>query len=295
MSLFYNFKRLRLYFFNNKQIIINDRNNLETKDSNHKVSIIDSKIKYYENFINDIQIYNHTHIYSNNIFWCWLQGFNNAPELYKANFNTVKNYCVNHNIIIINQTNFYKYVKFPHFILEKYNKKIIDNTHFSDLLRLELLIKYGGTWIDASVLITKYNETFFKKDLFFFKTVNDTRISGSNWFITAEKESPVLKTTRDLIYEYWRKENYLYDYFIFHLLFKYAYQKYIFDYYQMPYFSNIPVHFLQKYLLNKFNYTLYSNILNISSIHKLTKRFSIDKDSFVNYIINKYGKKQKVL
>jgi hypothetical protein len=41
--------------------------------------------------------------------------------------------------------------------LEKYQKKIIDNTHFSDLLRLELLIKYGGTWIDASVLVTKYN------------------------------------------------------------------------------------------------------------------------------------------
>ena len=42
-------------------------------------------------------------------------------------------------------------------------------THFSDLLRLELLIKYGGTWVDASVLITKYTKDYFNKDLFFFK------------------------------------------------------------------------------------------------------------------------------
>jgi len=29
-------------------------------------------------------------------------------------------------------------------------------------------VKYGGTWIDASVLMTKYEERFFRNDLFFF-------------------------------------------------------------------------------------------------------------------------------
>ena len=48
--------------------------------------------------------------------------------------------------------------------MEKHKNNIIDNTHFSDLLRLELLIKYGGTWIDASVLITKYDKSFFKRN-----------------------------------------------------------------------------------------------------------------------------------
>ena len=137
--------------------------------------------------------------------------------------------------------------------------------------------------------MTKYDETFFKKDLFLFKTVNKTKFSISNWFITAEKDSPVLKTTRDLIYEYWRKENYLYHYFIFHILFKFAYQKYINDYFQMPNFSNIPVHFLQKQLLNKFNITIYSYITRITPIHKLTKKFSSNKDTFVNFIIKQYG------
>ena len=30
----------------------------------------------------------------------------------------------------------------------------ITKTHLSDLLRLELLIRYGGTWIDATVFCT---------------------------------------------------------------------------------------------------------------------------------------------
>ena len=279
-----------IYNFIKGTNIINNKKTELKKDSLHSERInIDSKLKYYENFLNDIQTYNHTHIYSDNIYWCWLQGIENAPELYKANFNSVKNNCIHHNIIVINQTNLFQYVKFPSFIVEKHKNNIIDNTHFSDLLRLELLIKHGGTWIDASVLITKYDKTFFKNDLFFFRSINYARISGSNWFITSEKNSPVLITTRDLLYEYWRKENYLYDYFIFHLLFKYAYNKYIADYAQMPKISNIQVHFLQKYLLDKFNYTLYYNILKSASVHKLNKKYPTDNTSFISYIIGKYS------
>ena len=261
-------------YFNNNKIINND---------------CSSKINYYQNFINDTLTYEHTHIYSNNIYLCWLQGIDNAPDLYKATINSVKKNCNNHNIIIINKTSLYKYVKFPSFILEKYNKNVISNTHFSDLLRLELLINYGGTWIDASVLITKYEKLFFHKDLFFFKAVNHPRFAGSNWFITSEKGSPVLKSTRDLLYEYWRKENNLCDYFIFHLLFKLSYQKYYNDYLDMPNFSNVPVHYLQKELLNEFNYTKYLDLIENISVHKLTE-FSLNKDSFVNFIINQYLK-----
>ena len=58
-------------------------------------------MKYYEHFQNSIPIYNHTHIYSDNIYWCWLQGLDNAPKLYKATLNSVKKNCANHKILII--------------------------------------------------------------------------------------------------------------------------------------------------------------------------------------------------
>ena len=254
-----------------------------------KNSDFKSKIKYYEKYINNIQFYKHTHIYSDNIYWCWFKGIENAPKLYQATFNSVKNIVNsnNHNLIIINQTNMNHYVRFPSYILEKYEKKLITDTHFSNFLRLELLIKYGGTWIDASVLMTKYEERFFRKDLFFFNL--------SSWFITSEKGSPVLKTTRDLLYEYWRRENYLCYYFLFHESFSIAFDRYKEDYYDMPDISNRPEHYLQHYLMKKMNTKKYLKLIKKISVHKLNIKFISkhfkSKNSFLYYIIDKYLRK----
>ena len=46
----------------------------------------------------------------------------------------------------------------PEYIVKKWEKGRIPAALFSDLLRLELLIKYGGTWIDSTVLCTGVNE-----------------------------------------------------------------------------------------------------------------------------------------
>lgn len=63
--------------------------------------------------------------------------------------------------------------------------------------------------------------------------------------------------------------------------------KYIKDYHQMPYYTNIPVHFLQHYLNHIFNFSIYKNILEKAYIHKLTKKKKITrKNSFANYIIS---------
>ena len=62
--------------------------------------------------------------------------------------------------------------------------------------------------------------------------------------------------------------------------------KYVKDYLQMPLYTNIPVHLLQRYLNENFNYTIYKNILEKTNVHKLTKKRQItNKKSFANYII----------
>ena len=191
------------------------------KNSYYKVDKIRhnylKKIFYY--YVQELPNYNHTYIHHRKIFWCWLQGEENAPKLYRACLDSLRKNIKNYEIIIITKENIKKYVKFPPYILEKYKNNQISNTHFSDLLRLELLIKYSGTWIDASVLLTKYDEVFFNGSLFFFQAFNNKNIAGSNWFITSEKNNPILKSTRDLLYEYYRTNNNLYNYFIFHFFF----------------------------------------------------------------------------
>ena len=68
--------------------------------------------------------------------------------------------------------------------------------------------------------------------------------------------------------------------------------KYFNDYLQMPYYSNIPVHFLQNHLNKVFNDSIYNNILKEASVHKLTLKEITINNSFANYIIIHFDEKK---
>ena len=276
------------YKLKNQKILSNFNNNKIKKKKLKYLYFL--KLKY-KKYIEELPYYNHTHIISNKIFWCWLQGQKNITIISKACLNSIFRFCKSHVIILINENNINKYVHFPPFILKKYNKKYISKAHFSDLLRLELLIKYGGTWIDSTVLITKYNDIFFNKDLFFFQSSKPIFYAGSNWFITSEKESPILKTTRDQLYEYWSKNDQVHDYFIFHFFLKIACDKYDKDYKKMPFYLNENPHKLQIELFQPFKENKFKHILNISSIHKLTRKHkpNITKGLFYHHILREFN------
>ena len=279
-------------------IIMNYCHKIKHLTSNNENFMKTDKIRFnyfkrtYGYILNDLPTYEHTHQKNKTIFWCWLQGIKEAPKLYLSNLNSVLMNCKGFNIIIINETNMLDYIKFPSYILEKYKKRYITPTHLSDLLRLELLIKYGGTWIDASVLITKFTKEYFTKDLFFFQENYRYGCVGSSWFITSEKGNPILRTTRDLLYEYWRINYSLYNYFTFHIFFKMSCEIYPKDFKNIQYISNDPPHWLQLKLTQKFSQEEYNKIINNVTIHKLTIRLSnIANNSFYHHIIEEYYKK----
>ena len=88
------------------------------------------------------------------VWFCWLQGIDDAPEIVKACYNSIKRNIPNRETKVIDAKNWKDYVELPDFIVKKWEKGRIPAALFSDLLRLELLIKYGGTWIDSTVLCT---------------------------------------------------------------------------------------------------------------------------------------------
>lgn len=281
---------------NNNKIYNNNFNNsnkiIKTLRKNYYIFMNE-----YKTFMLELPFYNHTHLYNKTIFWCWLQGIKNIPYLSRAClFSLIRN-CKNYHIIIITEKNMNNYIHFPQYILYKYKKKYISRTHFSDLLRLELLIKYGGTWIDSTVLITKYNKTFFLNDLFFFQNIKSKKFSGSNWFLTSEKKSPILRTTLDLLYEYWRKNNYICHYFLFHFFFfGISSEKYLEDFKKVLKVSNEPVHELQLKLFSNFTKVIYIKIINSISIHKLThkRKPKSSKGLFYHHILQEYESKNKI-
>lgn len=169
----------------------------------------------------------------NDIIWCcWLQGFENAPAIVKACVNSLRENIKGKEFRFVDEQNLRQYVRFPDYIEERWKKKQIPPAMFADLIRLELLIKYGGTWIDSTVLCTGVSSSKFQGSrvqeyldadlfLFQFKQSETAQFTGiSNWFITSCRNNVVLSTLRDMLYEYWKDFDCVLEYFMFHRFFE---------------------------------------------------------------------------
>lgn len=165
----------------------------------------------------------------NKIIWfCWLQGLENAPEVVKACHRSLQRNLEGYEIIVIDEKNWREYITLPDYIIRRREKKQIPPAHFSDLLRLGLLIKYGGTWIDSTVLCTGEPANglpltaYLDADLFMFQYTQpgSSEWGGiGNWFITACTNNEVLMVLRDMLYAYWREYDCVLNYYLFHLFF----------------------------------------------------------------------------
>lgn len=101
-----------------------------------------------------------------NIFgFCWFQGMENAPELVKRCYASVKRNMPNKEVIVITKENMDQYVDFPEHILGKWKKGLITDTKMSDFLRMELLIRYGGLWMVAPFYLAN-SVGIYEKDYF---------------------------------------------------------------------------------------------------------------------------------
>ena len=168
--------------------------------------------KKYKRKIDEFQLHyadDKLHEVSDKVWVCWFQGLDNAPALVKKCYESLKQNLTDREIILITSDNMCDYVKFPEFILEKWKAGQITHTHMTDLLRLELLIQYGGMWVDATVLCTSKREEipdyFFNSDLFLYQILKPGRDGQaqpiSSWLISAKTNNKIIMMARYLCYE----------------------------------------------------------------------------------------------
>lgn len=242
--------------------------------------------RYKKDLIIFDQLYDNklNHESSNKVWICWFQGIENAPEIIKKCYESVKNNLKDREVILITEDNMEDYVKFPDYILEKYRKGIITKTHLTDLLRLELLIKYGGLWLDASVYCSNNNipDYISNSDLFFFQCLKPGRDGhshiNSSWLISSKTNNKILMATKYLCYEYWKYNNYLIDYFLLH-----DFMAIVLEYYESDWMKIIPVsnstpHILLLRLFEPYDEVIWNEIKKQTSFHKLSYKF--DNDAF---------------
>lgn len=208
------------------------------------------------------------------IWWCWLQGEENAPALCKACLKSVKKNFPDYEVKIITNENMWDYITVPKYIRDKYEKNIISRTHFSDILRTCLLVEHGGVWIDSSVFCTDGKEIkpLLKEPLFFFQNSKrgcDSMVLSS-WFLVSCKDNPYLELVQKLLFEYWKKNSILIHYFLYHFFVTMIAEQFPEMLKNMPYYSNLPCHIMQAELFNKYDKKRWNQLCKISSVHKLT-------------------------
>lgn len=265
---------------------------LKKKSINEAYSCIQGRVvphlrKRYSPLLKELaRKYSHeklSHTKSSRVWLCWLQGIENAPEIVQICYTSMKRYLTDREIIVITEENIYQYVKFPEHIQKKYKEGKIPCAQFSDLLRLELLIRYGGTWVDSTVLCTgNVNDNdnlnindYLNADLFFFQFLKngDTAFQGiSNWFITASTNQKVLLILRDMLYQYWRDYDCLVAYFIFHIFFSMIADELPEEIKKMPRKSNRYCFYLEHRLGDTYQEEWMQELTSRCCFHKLNRR-----------------------
>ena len=88
--------------------------------------IIYSYLKHkYNKYLYNLPKFESKEIYSNKVWWCWLQGEDNAPDLNKACLNSLRKELNDREIIVITNDNYNNYVEFPDYIIKKYEKGLL--------------------------------------------------------------------------------------------------------------------------------------------------------------------------
>lgn len=213
---------------------------------------------------------------SNKVWVCWMQGMEQAPALVQRCYRSLKENLTDKEIVLLTEDNLDQYVRIPDFIVEKLHKGIITRTHFSDILRVELLIQNGGTWIDSTVFCSGgYIPKYMMEDEFFvfqkMKPGSDgSTINMSSWFMSAWSNQKFLLATRELLYAYWRENNHMIDYFLLHLFMMLVKDFYKEDWQRIiPYPNSLP-HVLLLRMFEPYNDELWKNLKAICPFHKLS-------------------------
>lgn len=232
------------------------------------------------------------------VWFCWLQGLDEAPELVHACLKSLYD-LPNTEVTIIDKGNYKNYIKFPDYILEKYHKGRIPHATMSDMLRLALLSEHGGIWIDSTVLCT-YNEKhleFWKSiqqsEFYIYRYFRNERINGiSTWFIAAKPNNPIIEETLQMMYAYWKDFDCLVEYYLIHLFIGWSAKKHPEYMKMMPKGNSYHAIMLGGALEKLYSEEKWNNLVDHVLFHKMsyrhTEKAKSIKGSYYNHIITEY-------
>ena len=184
---------------------------------------------------------------------------------------------------VLDMENYRQWVELPEWVEEKYARGMIPAALFSDVLRVAVLKRYGGVWMDASVLCTGFDNQQLQKQwtevensrfaVFRYYRKGDRYPSGlSNWFIAATPDNVVLTSVYDMLTAYWRDYDCTIDYYMMHLFISCALKAFPEMERGMPKLNSRYSFFLGDALSRTYSQEAWQELVDHVAIHKLNYR-----------------------
>ena len=218
------------------------------------------------------------------IFVCWLQGLAEAPDLVRACIRSVERHSVGHPMHVVTADNYSQWVELPVRVIHAWQEGYISNANFADILRVALLAKYGGCWIDATIWLSDdLKQEIFEKSFYSCRYAPDgiyiTDNKWSNFFLATRPQSVTIRFVRDMLLEYMEQELRFVDYFLMDYIIRWGYD-HIDDVREeidaIPY-NNRRVHDLIRMLEREENSDGIQDLFADTYIHKLSWRIQTDQ------------------
>ncbi len=237
------------------------------------------------------------------IIWVfWAQDIDNAPDIVKICNKQLKD---NNEGCVVNldMCNYSDYITLPNHVIDKVNSKKMGIAHFSDILRLSLLSKYGGLWVDATCWINGSLNNIIKPKSICTLASQTYKLPGiisdgrwTTYFIGTDCiDNTLISLCRDIHYKFWEYNDVIIDYLFFDSIIEYIYINFD-DQKKMVDNGAIDATYrwdLQKKLNSAYNEMEFKELMTQSKVFKLSYKYSLYEFNYKGNL-TAYGHLKKI-
>lgn len=230
---------------------------------------------------------------SQNIVWFfWWQGKEQITDLSEKCYKSLLKNKGKRKVIFISKHNYKEYTNLPDYIIEKFEAGLITKTHFSDILRFNLLSNHGGLWVDATLYFTDNLDLFNTSKLVTCSGYPDElkyNIAFGRWtgfFIGGPSELNIFSFMNNFFIKYWKLNDYLIDYYLIDYALHYAWEKNLSSFKEIcreNHGLQPQLFHLEQRLGDKYNQSVWNSLTQNTSVFKLSNKLQFDKSEGTFY------------
>lgn len=201
--------------------------------SNKELSLAEFFVKFTEkNFRNILQKNSEKTVFfpkkmEKNIFFFWWDGQKKMPEVPLICLKAIRAFYPDYNLIFIDKFNINNFVPENDIVFKRLMEKEITIQNFSDYLRMTAIYKFGGVWMDSTLLSLSrfpleqiisenddFGSIFTDTNREWLKFSDGTFYRWNSYFVCGKKGSIVAKTFLQIFQNYYINHRYPYAYFM---------------------------------------------------------------------------------